>query len=43
MDYDKVLVMKDGQVAEFGEPKSLAQDKNTIFHSMCSDANLVPK
>jgi len=40
MDYDKVLVMQEGQVAEFASPKELLEDKSTIFHSMCSDANL---
>lgn len=41
MDYDKVIVMKQGQVAEYDEPKVLLSDPSTIFHSMCSDANLV--
>ncbi len=40
MDYDKVMVMKDGNVAEFAAPKELLSDKSTIFYSMCSDANL---
>jgi len=40
MDYDKVLVMQEGQVAEFASPKELLEDKSTIFYSMCSDANL---
>lgn len=41
MDYDKVLVMQDGELAEFNTPKELLADKSTIFYSMCSDANLV--
>merc|ERR1711936_738360 len=40
MDYDKVLVMQEGQVAEFASPKELLEGKSTIFYSMCSDANL---
>ena len=40
MDYDRVLVMQEGKVAEFASPKELLEDKSTIFHSMCSDANL---
>ena len=40
MDYDKVLVLKDGELAEFNTPKELLADKSTIFYSMCSDANL---
>ncbi len=43
MDYDKVLVMKEGQVAEFDEPELLKQNKESIFYSMCQDANLLPK
>ena len=41
MDYDKVLVMQDGELAEFNTPKELLADKLTIFYSMCSNANLV--
>ena len=40
MDYDKVLVMQEGQVAEFATPKELLADKTTIFYSMCHDAGL---
>ena len=40
MDYDKVIVMKEGQVAEYDEPKALLSDKSTIFYSMCNDANI---
>ena len=43
MDYDKVIVMKEGQVAEYDEPKNLLADKSTIFYSMCNDANLTKK
>ena len=41
MDYDKVIVMQDGQVAEYDEPQALLANKSTIFYSMCNDANLV--
>ena len=34
MDYDKVLVMQEGQVAEFASPKELLEDKSSIFYSI---------
>ena len=40
MDYDRVLVLKEGQVAEFASPKELLEDESIMFHSMCSDTNL---
>lgn len=40
MDYDKVLVLEDGQVAEFASPKDLLEDKTSIFRSLCHDANI---
>lgn len=40
MDYDKVLVLEDGQVAEFATPKELLEDKSSIFKSLCNDANI---
>jgi ATP-binding cassette subfamily C (CFTR/MRP) protein 1 len=43
MDYDKVLVMKEGQVAEYNEPKELLSDRSSMFYSMCVDANLTSK
>ena len=41
MDYDKVLVLKDGELAEYDSPSNLLEDKSTIFYSLCRDANLV--
>ena len=40
MDYDKIIVMKDGQVAEYDCPKVLMENDNTIFHDLCKDAKL---
>ncbi|GAX24232.1 hypothetical protein FisN_4Lu593 [Fistulifera solaris] len=34
MDYDTVLVMDNGRVAQFGPPKELLMDKNGIFASL---------
>merc|ERR1711974_396578 len=33
MDYDKVLVMKDGRMAEYAAPKELLSDKSSISYS----------
>lgn len=41
MDSDKVLVLDQGQVAEYEPPKSLLDNKNSIFYGMCKDAGLV--
>ena len=43
MDYDKVLVMQNGCVAEFASPKELLSNKSSIFYSMCNEANIVMK
>ena len=40
MDYDKIIVMKDGQVAEYGSPKALMENDTSIFHDLCKDAKL---
>ena len=34
MDYDKVLVMDKGRVAEFGSPKDLLEDNNGLFSNL---------
>jgi len=38
MDYDKVLVLKDGELAEYDSPNNLLENKSTIFYSLCRDA-----
>ena len=43
IDYDRVIVMDSGQIAEFDTPKALLANTNSIFYSMVKDANLVPK
>merc|ERR1711971_1204711 len=40
MDYNKIIVMKDGQVAEYDSPTVLMENESTIFHSLCKDAKL---
>ena len=40
MDYDKILVMSAGEVAQYDTPQNLLNDQNGIFYSMAKDANL---
>jgi len=35
MDFDRILVLDSGRVAEYDEPYKLIKDDKTIFHSMC--------
>ncbi|CAJ0583003.1 unnamed protein product, partial [Mesorhabditis spiculigera] len=41
MDYDKIMVMKAGEVAEMGSPQLLLQDKESMFYGMAASAGLV--
>jgi ABC-type multidrug transport system fused ATPase/permease subunit len=34
MDFDKIIVMKDGAVVEFGSPRELLETKDGIFKDM---------
>ncbi|KAJ7658484.1 multidrug resistance-associated ABC transporter [Mycena rosella] len=38
--YDRILVMEQGQVAEFDTVLNLFDKENSIFRSLCNDANL---
>ena len=38
--YDRVLVMKEGQVAEFDTVLNLYDKEDSIFRSLCNQANL---
>ncbi|KAI8886932.1 hypothetical protein K501DRAFT_330885 [Backusella circina FSU 941] len=38
IDYDRILVMDHGLVAEFASPYELLQDENSIFYKMCYDS-----
>jgi ABC-type multidrug transport system fused ATPase/permease subunit len=40
MDYDKILVMDAGKVAEYDTPQALLDNKTSIFYSMAKDAGL---
>lgn len=41
LESDRVLVIKDGSVAEFDSPKKLLKDKESTFYSMAVDAGAV--
>ncbi len=38
--YDRILVMDAGQVAEFDTPLDLFDKEDSIFRSLCNEANL---
>lgn len=40
LDYDRVLVMSGGEIAEFDSPQSLLEDPNSLFYAMAKDAGL---
>ena len=40
MDYDRIMVLDKGAIAEFASPNTLVEDQNSIFHSMVKDAGL---
>ena len=41
LDYTKILVLSQGQVAELDSPQNLLANKVSIFYDMCKDAGLV--
>ena len=41
MDYDRVMVLSDGLIKEFDNPRTLRDDPTTQFHSMAADAGLL--
>ncbi len=38
--YDRILVMDAGKVAEFDSPLDLFDKEDSIFRSLCNEANL---
>jgi len=41
IDYDRILVLDKGHIAEFDSPDNLLKDEKTIFYGMVKDAGLV--
>nr|CAH8871416.1 unnamed protein product [Trichobilharzia regenti] len=41
LDYDRVLVLEEGQVKELDSPKVLLQNKNSKFYTLAKDAHIV--
>ncbi|KAK7503044.1 hypothetical protein BaRGS_00005670, partial [Batillaria attramentaria] len=41
MDYDRILVLDGGKIAEFDSPTVLLQDPNSAFYKMAKDAGLL--
>ena len=41
LDYDKILVLDAGRVAEFDSPQNLLEQTSSVFYSMCRDNGLV--
>jgi ABC-type multidrug transport system fused ATPase/permease subunit len=37
-DFDRILVLNEGQVAEFGTPKELWEKEGGIFRDMCESS-----
>lgn len=43
LDSDRVLVMSDGQVVEFGQPNALLLDQGSAFHALVQQAGIISK
>lgn len=43
VNYDRILVLEKGEVAEFDTPWTLFSQENSIFRSMCSRSGIVEK
>lgn len=41
MDYDRVLLLKDGVLAESGSPHDLAAKEGGLFREMCLQQGLI--
>lgn len=40
LSFDKIVVMDNGAVVQFGEPKELFDDKSGLFRSMCNQSGI---
>ena len=41
LDYDYVLVMKNGEIQEFENPNELAKNENSAFYAMAKEAKIL--
>ena len=41
IDYDKILVLDKGLVAQYGPPQQLIGEVDGIFYGLCHDAGLI--
>ncbi|XP_077506866.1 multidrug resistance-associated protein 1-like isoform X1 [Amblyomma americanum] len=41
LDYDKILVMEEGRVREFGSVSTLLEDPGSVFYAMANEVGLV--
>lgn len=41
LDYDFVLVMKNGEIKEFDNPNELIKNESTDFYSMAKEAKII--
>lgn len=41
IEYDRILVLDNGKIAEFDSPTNLLADRKSIFYSMAKDAKLI--
>ena len=41
MKCDKIIVMDDGKVIEFDEPKKLYENNNSMFRQLCNSSDVI--
>lgn len=41
IDYDKIVVLENGTVAEYGTPQTLLEDKTSSFYRMVKKAGII--
>ena len=40
LNYDRILVLEDGKIAEFDSPKNLIENKSSIFYDLYKKSSL---